>query len=177
MTDEKLIISHLYQDRESGRWVIQTNEEHQRGVAELASGFSGQFGLPKWGYALGMLHDKGKERNSFQQYIRKVNDLQLADFKHCEEHDHAFVGGILAIDFLGKNVLNLLSNQIISHHTGLHDYIDYVLTQYEKQKRSHLTIAVGCTGGHHRSVTIANWLHDLYKDRYQCFLSHRDIKV
>ena len=59
----------------------------------------------------------------------------------------------------------------------LHDYIDYVLTQYEKQKRSHLTIAVGCTGGHHRSVTIANWLHDLYKDRYQCFLSHRDIKV
>ena len=124
MIDEKLIISHLYRDSENGQWVIQTNEEHQRGVAELAAGFSGQFGLPTWGYVLGMLHDKGKERNSFQQYIRKVNDLQLTDFKHCEEHDHAFVGGILAIDFLGKDVLNLLSNQIISHHTGLHDYTD-----------------------------------------------------
>ena len=124
MIDEKLIISHLYRDSENGQWVIQTNEEHQRGVAELAAGFSGQFGLPTWGYLLGMLHDKGKERNSFQQYIRKVNDIQLTDIKHCEEHDHAFVGGILAIDFLGKDVLNLLSNQIISHHTGLHDYID-----------------------------------------------------
>ena len=49
--------------------------------------------------------------------------------------------------------------------------------EYAKQKRSHLTIAVGCTGGHHRSVTIANWLYGLYKDRYQCFLSHRDSKV
>lgn len=37
----------------------KTNEEHQRGVAELAAGFSGQFGLPTWGYVLGMLHDKG----------------------------------------------------------------------------------------------------------------------
>ncbi len=53
----------------------------------------------------------------------------------------------------------------------LHDYLDYVLTQYAKQKRSHLTVAIGCTGGHHRSVTIANWLYALYKDRYQCFLS------
>ena len=51
----------------------------------------------------------------------------------------------------------------------LHDYIDFVLKEYAKQKRSHLTIAVGCTGGHHRSVTIANWLYGLYKDRYQCF--------
>ena len=124
MIDEKLIISHLYRDRENGQWVIQTNEEHLRGVAELAAEFSGQFGLPTWGYVLGMLHDKGKERNAFQQYIRKVNDLQLADFKYCEEHYHAFVGGILAIDFLGEGVLNLLSNQILSHHTGLHDYID-----------------------------------------------------
>lgn len=124
MIDEKLIISHLYQDRENGRWVIQTNEEHQRGVAELAAGFSGQFGLPTWGYVLGVLHDIGKERNAFQQYIRTVNDFPSVDSRHYEEHNHAFVGGVLAIDLLGKGVLNLLSNQIISHHTGLHDYID-----------------------------------------------------
>ena len=124
MIDEKLIISHLYQNRENGRWVIQTNEEHQRGVAELAAGFSGQFGLPTWGCVLGMLHDIGKERNAFQQYIRAVNDFPLVVSRHYEEHNHAFVGGVLAIDLLGKGVLNLLSNQIISHHTGLHDYID-----------------------------------------------------
>lgn len=56
-------------------------------------------------------------------------------------------------------------------------YLDFVLQEYAKQKRSHLTIAIGCTGGHHRSVTIANWLYEQYRDQYQCFLSHRDTKV
>lgn len=124
MISEKQIISHLYQDGENGQWRIQTNDEHQRGVAELAAEFSRRFGLPTWGHVLGMLHDKGKERNAFQQYIRMVNGMPLADFEHYEEHNHAFVGGVLAIDLLGKNVLNLIANQIISHHTGLHDYID-----------------------------------------------------
>lgn len=124
MTDEKQIISHLYQDIENGQWVIQTNDEHQKGVAELAAEFSGKFGLHTWGYVLGMLHDRGKERNAFQQYIRRVNGLPIEDCRHYQEHNHAFVGGILAIDLLGKNVLNLMANQIISHHTGLHDYVD-----------------------------------------------------
>ena len=78
MISEKQIISHLYQDGENGQWRIQTNDEHQRGVAELAAEFSRRFGLPTWGHVLGMLHDKGKERNAFQQYIRMVNGMPLA---------------------------------------------------------------------------------------------------
>lgn len=79
MITEEKVISHLYQDADSGEWIIQTNEEHQRGVAELTAAFAGQFGYPSWGYALGMLHDKGKERNAFQQYIRKANGLSVTD--------------------------------------------------------------------------------------------------
>jgi len=124
MEIEEQLISHLYQDKENGQWIIQTNNEHQRGVAEIATYFAGQFGLPSWGYALGLLHDKGKERVAFQQYIRKVNGLLVTDRKSYVDHHHAFVGGILAMDFMGKDVLNLLVNQIISHHTGLHDYVD-----------------------------------------------------
>lgn len=124
MIFEKLTISHLYKNSENGQWVIQTNEEHQQGVAELASAFARQFGLPTWGRVLGLLHDKGKERNAFQQYIRMVNGLPSTNLKHYEEHNHSFVGGILSIELMGQNVLNLLANQIISHHTGLHDYID-----------------------------------------------------
>lgn len=71
-----------------------------------------------------LLHDKCKERAAFQQYIRKVNGLSTDDKKHYNDHAHAFVGGILAKDFMGKDVLNLLANQIISHHTGLYDYVE-----------------------------------------------------
>lgn len=124
MLKEKQIISHLYQNKDTGEWIIQTNEEHQKGVAEMSSLFAGEFGLSSWGYVLGILHDKGKERKSFQQYIRIANGLHITDKKITEEHSHAFVGGILAKILMGDGVINLLCNQIISHHTGLHDYFD-----------------------------------------------------
>lgn len=117
-------ISHLYQRKKDGEWIIQSNEEHQRGVAEMAASYAEQFGLPSWGYLLGLIHDKGKERVAFQQYIRKVNNLSTDDNNHYSNHNHAFVGGLLAKEFMGQTTINLLSNQIISHHTGLHDYND-----------------------------------------------------
>ena len=124
MIDEKQLISHLYQNRENGQWMIQTNDEHQKGVADMAASFAGQFGLPSWGRALGLLHDKGKERAAFQQYIRKMNGLPTSDKKRYDDHTHAFVGGILAKELMGKDVSHLLVNQIISHHTGLHNFGD-----------------------------------------------------
>lgn len=124
MTNSDNVISHLYQDKKTGEWIIQTNDEHQRGVAELAADFADQFGLRSWGYALGMLHDKGKERIAFQQYIRVVNGLPVTERKEIREHHHAFVGGLIAKNIMGMGVLNLLVNQIVSHHTGLHDYSD-----------------------------------------------------
>ena len=110
MIAERQLISHLYQNKENGQWVIQSNDEHQKGVAKIAASFAKRFELPSWGYALGLLHDKGKERAAFQQYIRKVNGLSTDDKKHYNDHAHAFVGGILAKDFMGKDVLNLLAN-------------------------------------------------------------------
>mgnify|MGYP000175843249 CR=1 FL=1 len=53
-----------------------------------------------------------------------MNGLPTSDKKRYDDHTHAFVGGILAKDFMGKDVLNLLANQIISHHTGLYDYVE-----------------------------------------------------
>ena len=51
----------------------------------------------------------------------------------------------------------------------LKDYCDFVFSQYEKQNKSHMIVAIGCTGGQHRSVSICNWLYDEYKDIYRCF--------
>ncbi|MCF0245703.1 MAG: RNase adapter RapZ [Ileibacterium sp.] len=58
----------------------------------------------------------------------------------------------------------------------LKGYMDFVLQAYKEQHKNHLIVAVGCTGGQHRSVSIANWLYSVYKDEYECFKSHRDIQ-
>ncbi len=57
------------------------------------------------------------------------------------------------------------------------DMIDYLLPLYNKEGKSQLVVAVGCTGGHHRSVTLARYLHDyLDKKGVHTTVSHRDIK-
>lgn len=116
----KEIISHLYQDKSDGHWVIQSNEEHTAGVAERASRFANEFGMASWGKTLGLLHDKGKESNAFQQHIRKDSGY-APETKVAEDYHHAYIGGIIARNLYGKNFDNFLTNQIISHHTGLHD--------------------------------------------------------
>lgn len=53
--------------------------------------------------------------------------------------------------------------------------LDFNFKEYGKEEKRHLTVCVGCTGGQHRSVTIANYLYANYKDKYMCYIRHRDI--
>lgn len=60
-------------------------------------------------------------------------------------------------------------------YTRLHDFVGYVLPQYENEMKSYLTIGVGCTGGKHRSVAIAQRLsEDLEKAGFNVEIVHRD---
>ena len=54
---------------------------------------------------------------------------------------------------------------------------DYLLPQYEQEGKAHLTIGIGCTGGRHRSVAIAERLAGEYGERgdYLVDVVHRDI--
>lgn len=48
---------------------------------------------------------------------------------------------------------------------------------YEKEGKTYLNIAIGCTGGKHRSVVVVNKLAEYYMDKnYRVNVSHRDIK-
>ena len=59
-------------------------------------------------------------------------------------------------------------------YTKLYDLLDYIIPGYEKEGKTSLTIAIGCTGGQHRSVAIAERLgKDLKKD-YYVDITHRD---
>ncbi len=57
--------------------------------------------------------------------------------------------------------------------TGL---IDFLIPNYRIEGKTGLVVAVGCTGGKHRSVTFANELYKYYKSsEYGCKKDHRDI--
>ncbi len=55
--------------------------------------------------------------------------------------------------------------------------LDYLLPAYVREGKTHLTVGIGCTGGRHRSVVIAEQLAALYRTRpdYAVEVVHRDI--
>ncbi len=58
------------------------------------------------------------------------------------------------------------------------DLLDYLIPLYEKEGKTYLTIAVGCTGGRHRSVTIAQYIFEhIIKQESQIIITHRDIDL
>ena len=58
------------------------------------------------------------------------------------------------------------------------DMLDFLIPNYIKEGKHQLVIGIGCTGGKHRSVTLANELYTGIKERgnYGVKLYHRDIK-
>jgi UPF0042 nucleotide-binding protein len=57
------------------------------------------------------------------------------------------------------------------------DLLDYLIPKYEKEGKAHLTIAVGCTGGRHRSVVVAKTLYQHIRRKHETVrLIHRDIQ-
>ena len=58
----------------------------------------------------------------------------------------------------------------------LMDLMDYLIPLYLKEGKSQLTVAFGCTGGKHRSVTFAQLFHDFCSSRdFRVVNNHRDI--
>ena len=58
------------------------------------------------------------------------------------------------------------------------DLLQFLIPNYVKEGKYQLVVAIGCTGGRHRSVTLANELYRRLKNReatYGVSLSHRDI--
>ncbi|MBR7133290.1 MAG: RNase adapter RapZ [Clostridia bacterium] len=55
-------------------------------------------------------------------------------------------------------------------------FVDCAVPLYAKEGKSQLTIAIGCTGGKHRSVTFAELIGaHLKEQKYDCVIAHRDI--
>lgn len=79
-----------------------------------------------------------------------------------------------------KEVQDYVLNSPVSHEflDKLVDMIKFLIPNYIDEGKNQLVIGIGCTGGHHRSVTIANELYNQLNSSdasYGIRLSHRDI--
>jgi len=78
-----------------------------------------------------------------------------------------------------KNVVNFLDAQSEVQETikRFIDLLKYLLPLYKREGKSYLTIGVGCTGGRHRSVMVANRLGEALKnDNFEVTVAHRDVQ-
>ncbi len=75
------------------------------------------------------------------------------------------------IDFLKKN------QEVVETQKRFADLLEFIVPRYAREGRSYLTIAIGCTGGRHRSVMTAEVLgRNLKKLGYSVRVLHRDIE-
>ena len=92
------------------------------------------------------------------------NPFYIDELKHNTGNDKDVQDYVMsfpeALDFLEKLV----------------DMLDFLIPNYIKEGKYQLVVGIGCTGGRHRSVTLANELYKRMKDRgnYGLKLYHRD---
>jgi UPF0042 nucleotide-binding protein len=56
------------------------------------------------------------------------------------------------------------------------DLLSYLLPRFQREGKSYLTVGVGCTGGRHRSVMVADSINRRLNDMgYKSRVAHRDI--
>ena len=75
------------------------------------------------------------------------------------------------VDYVGRD------GRLQVFYSHLVPLLEYLLPQYVTEGKAHLMVAIGCTGGRHRSVAIAEHLASLFRDRDEYFVevAHRDV--
>ena len=59
----------------------------------------------------------------------------------------------------------------------LTDLLQFMIPQYKNEGKAQLVIAFGCTGGQHRSVTLAEYYGKLFAENNKVIITHRDVKI
>ena len=80
-------------------------------------------------------------------------------------HYEAELRDLTGLDDAGASSTSSARTASTSSTTRLTPLLDYLLPAYEQEGKSHLTVGIGCTGGRHRSVVIAEHLARVYAER------------
>ena len=98
----------------------QTLQDHCKTVADMAASFANSFASSKCGWLLGMVHDLGKARASFQSYLYRCNGVEDPD-PDFGDRTHASAGAIWLWQHAG-NLGKALAYCIAGHHAGIPDW-------------------------------------------------------
>lgn len=101
----------------------------------------------------------------------------LFDVRHLP--NPYFVPELKNLPGTDKKVVKFLENEAEVKETERRfaDLLEYLLPLYKREGKSYLTIGIGCTGGRHRSVMIANSIAKrLKKQGFEVTTLHRDVQ-
>lgn len=99
-----------------------------------------------------------------------VFDVRFLPNPYYEKNLRALTG-------LDEAIVNFLQDapEVFSVLQDISQYLKKWLPLFQKDNRSYVTVAIGCTGGQHRSVYIAQNLSEKFKLDYQVLVWHRDL--
>ena len=92
------------------------------------------------------------------------NPFYIDELKHITGNEKAVQDYVMSFPEAGEFLQKLT------------DMISFLIPNYIKEGKNQLIVGIGCTGGKHRSVTLANKLYEQLKDKgnYGLTVSHRD---
>jgi UPF0042 nucleotide-binding protein len=115
---------------------------------------------------------------SFGHKYGSPGDLELLfDVRHLP-NPH-FIPELRPLSGHDKRVVKYLRAQPEVEETlnRFDDLLEYLLPQYKREGKSYVTVGIGCTGGRHRSVMVANALgRRLRRSGFDVNVVHRDVR-
>ena len=85
--------------------------------------------------------------------------------------------GLRPLTGLDQPVIEFLESQpgMIKMRDDIHRFVDEWLPAFIRDNRNYLTVAIGCTGGQHRSVYLAEWLGLAFASKARVLVRHRTL--
>jgi UPF0042 nucleotide-binding protein len=126
-----------------------------------------------------------KLRNLFQGYFERFAKPCMAitfmsfGFRYGVPLDSDIVLDVrfLPNPYFVTELKNLNGNDEKGFIEKLKDFLSFQIPLFEKEGKSYLTVAIGCTGGKHRSVSIANCLNNYFSEgKHPIYVIHRDFE-
>ena len=141
----------------------------------------------------------GLKANALREWIRQFIDdepghgltlmFESFGFKHgipldadlvfdvrCLPNPH-YDAELRALTGKDKAVVNFLEaeDDVVRMRDDISRFIATWLPAYIRDNRNYLTVAIGCTGGQHRSVYFAEWLGHEFRDQARVLIRHRTL--
>jgi UPF0042 nucleotide-binding protein len=122
-------------------------------------------------YSMSLMFESFGFKNGIPNDADFVYDVRCLPNPHWEPNLRSQTG-------LDKDVSEFLAQKdmVEELYTDIEQFLNTWIPRFEAENRSYMTVAIGCTGGHHRSVYIAHRLSENFKQLGKnVSIRHRDL--